>query len=121
MVKTVLKLAVVGLLANAAFQVVPPFYNNYKFEDALTELATFPPRRVTVQQMMDRCARLAEAHDLELRPTDFQVQLAGQGSSTARIQTAYRVEMNYIPGRQYVHTFDIKVEGGPPRFGSMTP
>jgi hypothetical protein len=121
MVKLAIKLAIFGLFANAAFQVVPPFYNNYKFQDALTELATYPPRHIKMEQMLDRCVKIAAAHDIELGKQDFQVTLPGQGNPTARISTSYAVEMNYIPGQQYIHTFDIHVEGGPPRFGAMTP
>ena len=44
MVKLVLKLAILGLIANALYQVVPPFYTNWKFRDALKELAGFFPQ-----------------------------------------------------------------------------
>ena len=41
MVKLTIKLVIVGLIANALFQVVPPYYTNWQFTDALKELATF--------------------------------------------------------------------------------
>ena len=42
MVKVTIKLAIVGLIANALFQVVPHYYTNWQFNDALKELATYP-------------------------------------------------------------------------------
>jgi hypothetical protein len=121
MVKLVIKLAIFGLLANAAYQVVPPFYNHWKFQDALKELASYPPRRTTVEQMKARCEKIAQAHDLELRANDFQVTLAGPGQATASIDTAYEVELRYFPGQMRPHVFAVHVVGDPPRLGSLSP
>ena len=48
MVKLTIKLAIVGLIANALYQVVPSYYTNWQFKDALKELATYPGFRATV-------------------------------------------------------------------------
>jgi hypothetical protein len=125
MVKLVIKLAIVGLLANAAFQVVPLFYQNWKFTDALKELATYPGKPglpLTVLQVQEKCERVAKAHDLDLTREDFDVKLPGAGGAkVATIDVSYEVVLKHVPGRPQAHVFTIHVEGEPGRFGSLTP
>ena len=120
MVKLVIKLAIVALIGHALYQVVPPYYNNWKFQDALKELATFPGYRATLPQVLDKCERIAKEHDLELTKDDFEVHLGEKGKGTT-IDTRYVVVMKYIPGKPQPHEFVIHVEGDPPRFGSLGP
>lgn len=125
MVKLVIKLAIVGLLANAAFQVVPLFYQNWKFTDALKELATYPGQpgqRITLPLMLEKCERVAKAHDLDLTREDFEVKLPGiGGAKTITIDVSYEVVLKHIPGRPQPHVFTIHAEGATPRFGTLTP
>ena len=122
MVKLSIKLAIVALLANAAYQVVPPFYTNWKFRDAIKELASFPGFRATVPQVLDKAEKIAREHDLDLTRDDFTVKLAGAGANMyATIDVAYEVELKYIPGHPKKHVFDMHIEGDVPRFGSLTP
>ena len=120
MVKLVIKLAIAALIAFAMYHVVPPYYNNWKFQDALKELATFPGYKATLPQVLDRCEKIARDHDLALTRDDFTVVLAS-GNKTTTIDTQYTIEMSYIPGQPREHTFQVHVEGDPPRFGSLTP
>jgi hypothetical protein len=120
MVKTTIKLALFALVAYAAFQGIPPYYNNWKFTDALKELATFPGYRATVPQVLDKCERIAREHDLELTKDDFEVHLGEKGKGTT-IATRYTVVLKYIPGKPQPHEFVVHVEGEPPRFGSLSP
>jgi hypothetical protein len=120
MVKLVIKLAIVAVIAHAMYQGIPPYYNNWKFHDALKELATFPGYRATVPQVLDRCEKIAKDHDLDLTREDFTVVLGEKGKTTT-IDTSYTVVMKYIPGHPREHTFLVHVEGEPPRFGALTP
>jgi hypothetical protein len=122
MVKLTIKLAIVGLIANALFQVVPFYYTNWQFTDAMKELASFPGRRTTLPQVLDKAERIAKAHDLDLTRADFDIKLAGVGGvKTTTIDVSYEVVMKPIPGRAMPHVFVIHVEGEPGRFGSLTP
>jgi hypothetical protein len=121
MVKLTIKLAIVGLIANALYQVVPPFYTNWQFRDALKELATYPGRRTTLPMVLDKCVRIAQAHDLDLRREDFDVKLAPAGSGVTTIDVSYEVVLKPIPGRTQPHVFALHIEGDPPRFGTLTP
>lgn len=120
MVKLVIKLAIIALIAHALFQVVPPYYTNWQFQDALKELATFPGYKATLPQVLDKCERIAKNHDLALTREDFVVVMPVGGKTTS-ISTQYSVTMSYIPGQPKEHTFVVQVEGDPPRFGSLTP
>ena len=117
MVKLVLKLALLGLLANAFYQVVPPFYTSWKFRDALKELASFSQRR-SVDEILDRCVLIAKDHDLALDRTDFTVV---KGKMVTTIDTRYVVDLKYIPGKPHPYEMVVHAEGDPPRFGSLTP
>jgi hypothetical protein len=122
MVKLTIKLAIFGLIANALFQVVPPYYTNWQFTDALKELANFPGNRTTLPQVLDKCERIAKSHDLDLTRADFDVKMSGTGKArTTTIDVSYEVVLKPIPGRPMPHTFVVHVEGDPPRFGSLTP
>ena len=95
MVKLILKLAILALIANALYQVVPPFYTNWKFRDALKELASFSQRR-SIDQILDRCVVLAKEHDLALERTDFTVQ---KGRTVTTIDTSVHRRPEVHPGQ----------------------
>ena len=120
MVKLVLKLALFGLVAHAMYQGIPPYYNHWKFQDAIKELASFPPRGFGPNELADRCVLIARDHDLPLGKNDFVIHVSGTGrQATAKISTSYEVDISYIPGQPRTHTFTVDVEGAPPRFGSL--
>jgi hypothetical protein len=122
MVKLTIKLAIAGLIANALYQVVPPYYANWKFNDALKELATFPGYRATLPQVLDKCERIAREHEMNLTREDFDVKMAGVGGAkVTTIDVSYEVVLKPIPGHPQPHVFAIHVEGDPPRFGNLTP
>ena len=122
MVKVTIKLAIVALIANALYQTVPYYYTNWQFTDALKELATYPGHLATVPTVLQRCERIAKEHGLDLVKEDFEVRLAGPGSTkTTAITVSYEVVMKPVPGRAMPHVFTVAVQGDPPRFGSLTP
>jgi hypothetical protein len=122
MVKLTIKLAIVALIANALYQVVPAYYTNWQFNDALKELATYPGFRATLPQVLDKCERIAKAHELDLTRADFDVKMAGVGGAkTTTIDVSYEVVLKPFPGHPQPHVFAMHIEGNPPRFGSVTP
>jgi hypothetical protein len=121
MVKMILKLAVVGLIANALWQTVPPYYNNLQFTEAMKELAAYPGWRETMPTVKVKCAKVAHEHGLDLAPDDFQVTMHGSGQGqTATIDVSYEVVMKPIPGRAMTHVFIIHAEPDAKRFGSLS-
>jgi hypothetical protein len=122
MVKVTLKLAVVGLIANALYQTVPHYYTNWQFHDAMKELATYPGFRPTVPSVLEKCTKIAREHGLALTAEDFDVRLFPPGSpQLTTIDVSYEVVMKPIPGRAQTHVFAVHAEAEPARFGSLTP
>jgi hypothetical protein len=122
MVKVTLKLAVVGLIANALFQTVPHYYTHWQFRDAMKELATYPGSYATVPMVLAKCEKIAKEHGLDLTKDDFEVKLAPKGSKqSTTIDVSYEVEMQPIPGRPQPHVFAVHAVGDPGRFGRLTP
>jgi hypothetical protein len=122
MVKLTIKLLIVGLIANALYQVVPAYYTNWQFTDAMKELATYPGFRPTLPQVLDKCEKIAKTFDLDLKAADFDVKMAGVGGAkVTTIDVSYEVVLKPIPGRPQPHVFAIHVEGDPPRFGALIP
>jgi hypothetical protein len=122
MVKVTLKLAVVGLIANALYQTVPHYYTHWQFSDAMKELATYPGFRPTVPLVLLKCEKIAKEHGLALTRDDFDVKLFPPGSpQLTTIAVSYEVVMKPIPGRSQPHVFTVHAEADPARFGSLTP
>ncbi|MEO5823893.1 MAG: hypothetical protein ABIT71_25585 [Vicinamibacteraceae bacterium] len=122
MVKTTLKLVIVGLIANALYQVVPPYYTFLQFRDAIKELATYPGTRAQLPAVLLKCEKIAKEYGLDLTGDDFTVKLAAPGGpQTTTIDVSYEVVMKPIPGRPQPHVFAIHAVGDAPRFGSLTP
>ena len=122
MVKLTIKLAIVGLILNALYQVVPSFYTHWQFKDAIKELATYPGFRATNQSVLVKCERIAKEFGLPLTQNDFDVRLAAPNSGKlTTIDVSYEVVLKPMPGKQMTHLFALHVEGDPPRFGALTP
>jgi hypothetical protein len=122
MVKLTIKLALVALVINALYQVVPSYYTNWQFNDALKELATYPGYRATLPQVLDKCEKLAKAYELDLTRADFDVKMPGVGGAkTTTIDVSYEVVLKPFPGHAQPHVFAMHVEGDAPRFGALTP
>jgi len=121
MVKLTIKLAIAALIANALWQVVPPYYTNLQFTEAMKEVAAFPGWRETLPTVKVKCAKIAKEHGLDLGPEDFDVKMIGAGTGqTAIIDVSYEVVMKPIPGRPQSHVFTIHAEPDAKRFGSLT-
>jgi hypothetical protein len=122
MVKLTIKLAIVALIANALYQVVPPYYANLQFTEAMKELAAYPGWRETVPTLKLKSAKIAKEHGIELGPEDFDIKMVGSGTNqTAIIDVSYTVVMKPIPGRVQTHVYTVHAEADTPRFGSLTP
>jgi hypothetical protein len=122
MVKLTIKLLIVGLIANALYQVVPSYYTHWQFTDAIKELATYPGYRATNQTVLVKCERIARQFNLPLTQNDFDVRLAAPNSGKfTTIDVSYEVVLKPVPGKPMTHLFALHVEGDAPRFGALTP
>jgi hypothetical protein len=113
-IKTIVKLAIVALVANATWQAVNAYWPHYKFEDAV---------RSTVQYRGDRSDAQLRARILELA-TNYDIPLDAENLDVRRDETHTIVDASYVrsvalaPGYTYrwpftlhVATFSIETPG----------
>jgi hypothetical protein len=110
MIKLVLKLAVVGLLAHAGIKIVPVFWSNLRFKDALAEQARYAGRK-TEDELRNRAEKTA--NDLEIPLTGQEISVKKEGRVTS-FDTAYTGQLEYLPRQFYPWQFVIHVREEPP-------
>jgi hypothetical protein len=116
-IRTLIKLALVALIANALVHAVPVYWSYFKFKDAVQETARFSGKR-TERDVQERVLSIANRFEIPVDIDDIRVRKDGE---TTFVDTAYDTQIEYFPGRSYPVHFDVKVEGVPPRFSSALP
>ena len=104
--KTVLKLAIVALLANAtwhAFNAYAPFY---KFKDAV-EYATLHRGRISDEELKQQVLDIAGQYELPLAAS--KVTVSRVRTSTI-IDASYVQGVDLLPGYSYPWTFTMHVD-----------
>lgn len=106
MMRTLLKLAVVALVANAAWHLFGAYYPNYKFQDAV-EYAAQNGAALTQDALRDRVVELSSQFDVPL--TADQVTVARQSNHTT-VDLSYKRPIELVPGFRYQWPFSIHVD-----------
>jgi hypothetical protein len=104
--RTLLKLVVVALVANAAWHVFGAYYPNYKFQDAV-EYAAQNGAALTQDALRERVVELSSQFDLPL--TSDQVTVARQDTHTI-VDLSYTRPIELVPGFRYQWPFSIHVD-----------
>src|SRR5262249_54284204 len=117
MIKLVLKLALVALVAHAAIKIVPVFWSNLRFKDALAEQARFAGKK-TEDELRNRAEKIA--NDLEIPVTGESIAIKRTGAQTS-FDTRYVAQLEYFPRRFYPWEFVIHVEETPPGYSAYMP
>lgn len=112
MLRTVVRLVVLGLLVHAAVRVGPVFWHYLQFKDAVAETATFSGRK-TPDQIRQRVATLAIEYEVPITVDDVAVSKQGE---TTYVSTSWTAQLEYVPTRFYPYYFVVDVEGRPQRF-----
>ncbi|BCS35611.1 hypothetical protein TBR22_A48450 [Luteitalea sp. TBR-22] len=115
MVRTLVRLVILGLLLHAAVRIVPEFWHYLQFKDAVVEVASYPGRR-TNDQLRARIAELADENQVPIVADDIAVSRQGD---RVLVSTAWTAQLEYIPRRYYPYDFIIDVEGRPERFNGF--
>jgi len=116
-IRTIIKLALVALVANALVHAVPVYWSHFKFKDAVAEAARFSGKR-SEQEVQERVLSIANRFDIPIGIGDIRVRKNGE---TTVVETSYDTKIEYFPGRIYPVHFDLKVEGVPPRYSTALP
>ncbi len=98
-VKLLLGFAVIAAVITVGVQVIPPFMNNYQFEDALNNqalAATYSTK--SEDEIRDIAYKSAKELDIPIKPEQIKVVRAGaMGTGTLTIEANYTVHVN-LPG-----------------------
>lgn len=121
MFRLTIKLVIAGLLAHAAYRVVPPFVNYMKFRDAAQEAVSyqntvsFSGRRQSPDQLLDKLAKLADDNNVPLNREDFQLTLT---TTATTLDARYTVQLEFFPRHYKPYEFVIHAEGEPSKYRS---
>jgi hypothetical protein len=89
LIKFLLKLAIVGLLANAAWQLIVAYTDHYRFEDTVAEAAQYGSA-MSIEQLRRRVLDIAAQYDV---PAGDSFTLEREGNRTV-IDGTYTRPMN---------------------------
>ncbi len=107
MIKSVLKIVIAVLIANALFRVASAYISYYKFQDAVSEVAIRSSNQ-TDDQVKARVAELAAQYEEPLDADDVMVSRTEQHTY---IDANYTKPVAVLPGYQYQWPFSLKVDG----------
>ena len=97
--RLVLGFGVFALLGLMAFKVIPPYFSNYEFEDAIKNEAlqsTYTTR--TEEDVRNAVIKRARNYDIELTPKQVKVtRNGGFGQGSLTIEADYSVPLD-LPG-----------------------
>ena len=105
-IKTILKLAIVALFANACWQTVNAYWPHYKFKDAVRSTAEYRGDRNDVQ-LRARILELAANYDVPLGGDELAVR---REDTRTIIDASYVRAVDLIPGYTYRWPFTLHVE-----------
>ena len=106
--KTLIKLIVVALLANALWRVGTAYTAFYRFKDSVTEAATLGEG--TEEELRQKIAELASTHDLPLTPDDITVTREVHHTS---VRGSFKKPVYVLPGVEYQWPFNVDVDAYP--------
>ena len=106
MFRTLLKLAVVALVANAAWHLFGAYSPNYKLQDGV-QYAAQNRRQMSDEALRDKVVELAGQFDVPL--TAASVAVNHQGTHTL-VDASYVRQIELAPGFKYAWPFSIHVD-----------
>jgi len=98
-VKLVLGIAVIVAVVIVGIAIIPPYFNNYQFEDAINSealAATYSTK--SEEDIRGLVYKRAKEMDIPIKPEQIKIQRVGsQGTGTLAIEANYTVRVD-LPG-----------------------
>jgi len=107
MIKSIIKIAIAILIANALFQVASAYVSHYRFNDAVQQLATRAVGRTDVQ-LKDKVMELAAMYD---EPVDPEALTVRQEEHHTFVEAKYTKPIAVVPGYEVQWPFALDVDG----------
>jgi hypothetical protein len=109
MIRTVVKLAFVALLANAAWQTLNAYWPYYKFSDAVRLTVQYRGRK-TDAQVRDRILELAQQFDVPITDENLTVRVDDKRTI---VDASYVQPVALAPGYTYPWPFSVHLDAVP--------
>ncbi len=106
MIKLLIKLAVAGLIANAAWRLGSAYAGYYKFEDAVQQTTQYGPEKSDAE-LRDRILELAAQYDVPLAEDGFTIER--QENHTV-VDGGYATPIQLLPGFERAWPFTFHVD-----------
>jgi hypothetical protein len=105
--KTIIKLAVVIVIANGIWRLGTAYMSYYRFKDAVADLAVHSTG-MTVEQVKDRVVELAAAHDEPIAADAIAVR---REEHHTFVDGSYTKPVAVLQGYEYPWPFSLNVDG----------
>jgi hypothetical protein len=106
MIKTIVKLAIVALIANAIWRLGSSYVSFYRFRDSVDEMALHSKGK-TVEEMKDKVLDLAASYE---EPLDADALSVRRDEPHLIIDGAYKKKVLLAPGVEYAWPFTLHVD-----------
>jgi RecA-family ATPase len=106
-VRTLFRLAVLLLVANALYRFAPPYIHYHEFKDAVKEVALFA-KDTPETDIVDRVMVLADRYKIPVGRDAVQVTRDRQFTY---INLAYEEQIEWVPSYKRAMPFSVSVEG----------
>jgi len=107
MIKSIVKIVVAIAIANALWRSASAYLSYYRFQDAVSELATHSGER-TDGQIKEKVAELAATYD---EPLDADAVTVRREEHHTYIDGSYTKPVALFPGVEFQWPFALKVDG----------
>ena len=107
MIKSIVKIVIAVLLANAIWRVASAYISYYKFEDAVQEYAIRTSGKED-DAVKNRVAELAAQYE---EPLDADAISVNRNEQHTFIEASYTKPIAILPGYEYQWPFSLKVDG----------
>ena len=104
--KTLFKLGIMLLVANALFRFVPPYWRNHEFQSQVKE-ASLKWRNLPDDAVMEDVLAVAASHDVPITSQNVNIQRV---NDRLRLRVAYDVPIELLPTMSRPWTFTSNVD-----------
>jgi hypothetical protein len=119
-IKTILKLAIVAIIANATWHAFVPYSAHFKFKDAV-ESASQYGFEIPDDMLRLKVLEIAAQYDVPLTPEDFTLR---RDEKHTIIDGSYTLHIELFPGFKYPYTFKWHTDTftvQPPKLNDLAP
>lgn len=106
MIKLLIKLAIVALVANAAWHIMAAYTSYYKFKDAVQQTTLFGNDK-SLEQIKTRVLSLASDYDLPISEDDLTVK---REQLHTTVEGSYTKTIDLLPGYAHPWTFQFHTD-----------